>query len=72
MIPFYFQVLELLAKITLVLTTFLKVLTCRDFNIKCLVAHILLLAKKICNCSHARQKNHPARQSSPRPFDTPK
>ena len=43
------------------LTTFLQVLACSDFNIKCLVAHISLLAKTICNCSHARQKNYPAR-----------
>ena len=30
----------------LALTTFLQVLTCSDFNIKCLVVHISLLCKK--------------------------
>ena len=45
----------------LALTTFLQVLACSDFNIKCSVANISLLAKKNCNCSHARQKNHHAR-----------
>ena len=45
MVSFYFQ--NYISARLLALTTFLKVLACSDFNIKCSVVHISLLAKTI-------------------------